>query len=74
MQGMKRDYTELLFEYLGMFPCVALLGVRQCGKTTLLQELSSDWEIYDLEKDSDFQVVSRDPELFLRLGVPFGAI
>ncbi len=67
MQGMKRHYTGLLFEYLEMFPCVAVVGVRQCGKTTLLGELSSDWKVFDLEKESDFQVIARDPELFLRL-------
>ncbi|MCX6349972.1 MAG: ATP-binding protein [Candidatus Aureabacteria bacterium] len=64
---MKRHYTELLFEYLKLFPCVALVGVRQCGKTTLLKELPSPWKCYDLEKGSDFGVISRDPGLFLRL-------
>lgn len=64
---MKRYYTGLLFEYLKLFPCVALIGVRQCGKTTLLQELPRRWKRYDLEKESDFQIISRDPGLFLRL-------
>ena len=31
MLGMKRAYAGLLRAYLKTFPCVALLGVRQCG-------------------------------------------
>jgi len=40
---MKRSYGALLQSYLTTFPCVALLGVRQCGKTTLLHTLPSGW-------------------------------
>ncbi len=64
---MERYYTQRLFEYLELFPCVAILGVRQCGKTTLLKELPRGWKIYDLEKGSDYQLASRDPDLFFRL-------
>ena len=67
MQDMKRIYQKLLFELLEFFPCVAVVGVRQCGKTTLLQHLASPWELFDLEKGSDFEIISRDPDLFLRL-------
>ena len=67
MQGMERIYTKLLFELLELFPCVAIVGVRQCGKTTLLQQLPSSWQLFDLEKGSDFDIISRDPDLFLRL-------
>lgn len=67
MQGMKRQYEKLLKEYLRSFPCVAVIGPRQCGKTTLLKTLGPKWKIYDLEKQSDFQVVADDPDLFLRL-------
>ena len=64
---MKRIYEQLLQQYLGFFPCVAILGPRQCGKTTLLRTLESSWKIFDLERGSDAQVISRDPDLFLRL-------
>jgi predicted AAA+ superfamily ATPase len=64
---MKRHTTPLLHELLGLFPCVALLGVRQCGKTTLLQELPPDWRHFDLEKLADHEAIARDPDLFLRL-------
>ena len=64
---MNRHYEKLLKEDLAFFPCVALIGPRQCGKTTLLQTLPGDWRVYDLEKQSDFQSLSRDPDLFFRL-------
>lgn len=67
MLGMDRAYQKLLFELLDFFPCVAVVGVRQCGKTTLLQHLPSSWQLFDLEKASDFEIISRDPDLFLRL-------
>jgi len=64
---MKRIYETLLKEYLRDFPCVALLGPRQCGKTTLLHTLGVEWQHFDLERQSDFEIISRDPDLFLRL-------
>lgn len=64
---MHRGYEQLLHEYLAYFPCVALIGPRQCGKTTLLQKLSAGWRIFDLEKQSDIQNIVQDPDLFLRL-------
>lgn len=67
MQGMERHYTPLLHELLSLFPCVALIGVRQCGKTTLLQKLPTVWRRYDMEKSDDIEVVTRDPDLFFRL-------
>jgi uncharacterized protein len=67
MQGMKRAYEALLNEYLRKFPVVAILGPRQCGKTTLLGTLPKSWKHFDLERTSDYQIVANDPELFLRL-------
>ncbi len=67
MQGMKRACERLLSEYLATFPCVAIIGPRQCGKTTLLGTLPEDWRRFDLERASDVAQVSRDPDLFLRL-------
>jgi len=57
----------LLNELLGLFPCVAIVGVRQCGKTTLLKEMLPGWKILDLEKLADLDAAGRDPDLFLRL-------
>ena len=64
---MKRVYEKLTKKYLKFFPCVALIGPRQCGKTTLLERLPKKWKIFDLEKQSDFQIISHDIDLFLRL-------
>lgn len=64
---MNRAYTQLLREYLTQFPCVAVIGARQCGKTTLLQSLDSTWRLFDLERGADFQAVGDDPDLFLSL-------
>ena len=64
---MKRIYEAQLDELLNFFPCVAIIGVRQCGKTTLLHNLPKPWQLYDMEKISDSDMVSRDPELFFRL-------
>jgi predicted AAA+ superfamily ATPase len=67
MHGMKRAYESLLSEYLRIFPCVALIGPRQSGKTTLLHTLPNDWHHFDLESSSDYSVIADDPDLFLRL-------
>jgi predicted AAA+ superfamily ATPase len=64
---MKRAYEDLLTTYLKLFPCVAIIGPRQCGKTTLLKTLRKKWKIFDIEKRSDFQQIAEDPDLFFRL-------
>lgn len=50
-----------------MPPRVVVIGPRQCGKTTLLKSLPKDWRIFDLERQSDREIIERDPDLFLRL-------
>jgi predicted AAA+ superfamily ATPase len=64
---MKRAAETLLRTYLKTFPCVAVIGVRQCGKTTLLGTLGTNWKHFDLERRADHEIVSRDPDAFLRL-------
>ncbi len=64
---MKRSYQTLLKEYLTLFPCVAIIGPRQCGKTTLLDSLDKSWRLFDLERGSDFQAIADDSDLFLSL-------
>ena len=71
---MKRAYTKLLHELLSLFPCVAIVGVRQCGKTTLLQNLPDPWRTFDLEQTADFQLISRDSDLFFRLNNEYTAL
>lgn len=43
------------------------MGVRQCGKTTLLKMLPESWKLFDLEQYNDYQIISQDPDLFFRL-------
>lgn len=71
---MNRHYHQIVTELLGYFPCVAITGVRQCGKTTLLEQLQPSWKIYDLEKSSDFEIIAREPDLFFRLNSDFIAL
>ncbi|MBN2344362.1 MAG: ATP-binding protein [Deltaproteobacteria bacterium] len=64
---MKRAFEQLLSEYLTFFPAVAVVGPRQCGKTTLVRTLDSSWNYYDLERQADFSVISHDPDQFFAL-------
>ncbi len=52
---------------LAHFPCVALTGVRQCGKTTLLGTLGAEWQRFDMENSNDRIQVLADPNQFFRL-------
>ena len=63
---LKRSYLRLLDEYINYFPCIAILGPRQCGKTTLVHSLQGNWSHYDLESHGDFDQISHDPGLFFR--------
>lgn len=47
-----------------MFPVVAIIGARQCGKSTLARDLRPDWRYYDLESPSDYQLISDGPTAF----------
>lgn len=55
-----------LTECLAQFPCTAILGPRQCGKTSLAQAWSEDLaSVYlDLERPADIRRL-QEPELFL---------
>lgn len=70
MQGyIFRKIHQELKHYLDDFPAVALLGPRQCGKTTLASAYTAglDNTIYlDLETPSDLRKL-QDPELFFRI-------
>ena len=63
-----RQLQGLVLELLGAFPCVALLGPRQCGKTTLAHSVQAEWSgrcrYLDLESPNDLQKLE-DPEGYL---------
>jgi hypothetical protein len=62
----KREALTTSTRYLLQhFPIVALLGPRQCGKSTLLNELVGPERVYDLEYLPHFDTVSRNPHFFL---------
>ncbi len=66
---LPRKIQGKIAERLADFPVVAVLGPRQCGKTTLVKETVGDREgvLYlDLERPSDLGKL-RDPELFFNL-------
>jgi uncharacterized protein len=46
------------------FPAVLILGPRQCGKTTIAGTVLNG-NYFDLERPSDYEVFSADPELAL---------
>ena len=48
---IKRLISELVRQRLAHFPAVALVGPRQCGKTTLARTLAGQY--FDLEQPSE---------------------
>ncbi len=62
----KREVLLHSISYLlQRFPIVALLGPRQCGKSTLLKGFVGAERVYDLEYLPHLDSVSRDPHFFL---------
>lgn len=65
--GKKRHIAKKIENLLEMFPVVAVIGPRQCGKSTLVQDLKPGWKYYDLESPDDYQLISSDPVTFFNL-------
>ncbi len=66
---IQRYLTDHILKRLRHYPAVALLGPRQCGKTTLAKQIISRIKnaVYlDLERPGDANKL-RDPELFFEL-------
>lgn len=59
MQIKRTNEISLLNKLLKNNPIVAILGPRQCGKTTLSKQFSSQWPadvtVFDLENPRDIQ-------------------
>lgn len=69
MKYINRQISNLIAQYLQHFPAVAILGPRQCGKSTLAKQLIKDVRdsVYlDLEKISDRNKLN-DPEMFFKM-------
>ncbi len=65
MSDIKRACFDSIHYLLKRFPCVAVLGARQVGKTTLLNQIYPRHPRFDLEKQADFNRIERDPDFFL---------
>ena len=64
----QRDLKATLARDLARYPAVAIVGPRQCGKTTLARMLAAErpGTLYlDLERPSDRRKLETDPEDFL---------
>ncbi len=61
---LQRNLSYKILKLLDLFPVVAIIGVRQSGKTELVKSLRPTWQYFDLEKQDDFELISRDPVLF----------
>ena len=66
MTDQKRNLETKINDLLVYFPVVTILGVRQCGKTTLAKLLRPDWQYFDLERSRDFDFITRDFEFFIK--------
>jgi predicted AAA+ superfamily ATPase len=67
MRYISRLIEPLLTEYLSFFPATAILGPRQCGKSTLVKERikTSNKSIYlDLELESDRRKLEYPEQFF----------
>ena len=62
-----RHLKQKINRLLEMFPVVAIIGSRQCGKSTLARDLRPKWDYYDLESPNDYQLISDDPTAFFAL-------
>ncbi|NBV54730.1 MAG: ATPase, partial [Proteobacteria bacterium] len=61
-----RHLARQLDVYRQIFPAVAILGPRQCGKSTFVKQISKNWRdaVYlDLQSPADFNKLN-DPLLF----------
>ncbi len=63
---LRRNAQETISQYLRVFPAVAVLGPRQCGKSTLVKMMSAfipNFLYIDLQNRADLAMLS-EPEIF----------
>jgi len=66
MTGLNRNEQLKINQLLDIFPAVLILGVRQCGKTTIARQARRDWKYFDLENQADFEFISNDLAFFFQ--------
>ncbi|MBI3450161.1 MAG: ATP-binding protein [Acidobacteria bacterium] len=59
---LARAYRTPLLRLLRRFPAVAVLGPRQCGKTTFIRQALPGWSYLDVERPRDVAALAADPE------------
>ncbi len=65
MELLPRKAVNSIKYLMKNFPCVAILGARQTGKTTLSKSLLPSAHSFDLEREADFDRIQADPAFFL---------
>ena len=63
---LERNIRFKIERCLATFPVVVLLGARQSGKTTLARMIKPEWRYFDLEKGTDFDLITRDFDFFFK--------
>ncbi len=66
MDVLKRNLEQRIDRLRASFPIVVILGVRQCGKSTLAKHIGHGWKYYDLENLSHLDLIQNDPVLFFK--------
>ena len=64
MDLLSRNISKKLNKLLSFFPVVVILGVRQCGKSTLSIMGREEWSYFDLENLNHLERITSDPHLF----------
>ena len=66
MDALIRNLQARIEQLSANFPIVVVLGVRQCGKSTLARTVGQDWKYYDLENLNHLERIRNDPVLFFK--------
>ena len=66
MDVLNRNLQIRIEQLSANFPIIVILGVRQCGKSTLAKTVGRDWKYYDLENLNHLERISSDPVLFFK--------
>ena len=62
---IKRTVEKTIVELAGQFPCIAIYGPRQCGKSTTAEHLFGDIRQVTMDDLDDRKLANENPRLFL---------
>lgn len=66
MRGLTRNLEEKALALLEIFPVIAILGPRQCGKTFFTRQIAPNWRYFDLENPEHWEKIAYDPVYFFK--------